>query len=192
MADGWPRATIEVAAITLVVFAVQTIATLVGLGIELFALSAPLTHRPWTVVTSVYAHGGVAHLVTNLVAILLFGAIVERRTTRWRFHAFVFGTGAVAGIAQVTVGSLLGPSPLVLGISGAVFALMGYALVSNPVADRLLGSIRMDPKTRIVLVILFAGVVTLASAGERVALIAHFTGFVLGLGAGRGHLLRVR
>lgn len=192
MASASGQATIEVAAFTVAVFLAQTLALAVGLGMELFVLTVPFDVRPWTILLSVYAHGSTEHLFANLLGLLVFGFIVERRSVRWRFHAFILATGAIAGMAEVFVGSMLGPAPSVLGISGAVFALMGYVLASNPVTDSLLAWLEVDTRVQVVLMLLVAVGITWVSRGERVALVAHFVGFFLGLVSGRAHLLRAR
>jgi len=89
------RATLETLAIASLVGIAQGALRLVDLA-AIFALSTPLSVAPWTVVTSVYAHGSIGHLLANALALLLVGPLVERRTTRLRFHAFVIGTGALA------------------------------------------------------------------------------------------------
>lgn len=190
MAHPTGRATIEVAVAVVIVYALQTAMVVVGLGVELLALSAPLSQYPWTVVTAVYAHGGPSHLLANLAGLILFGFIVERRTSRSRFHAFILLTGAIAGVAEVLVGSVIGASPMVLGISGAVFALMGYVFASNPVSGTVLDWLEVDWRVQLILFLVIALIITILTAGERVALIAHFTGLTLGLLSGRLHLLR--
>lgn len=191
MAPRTGQAILEVLLLCILVFLAQVVSLTFGLsGMEFFALSVPLSEYPWTIVVSVYAHGGIDHLIANIIGLLVFGFIVERRSSRARFHAFVLGTGAIAGIAEVLVGSMLGPSPLVLGISGAVFALMGYVLTSNPVAESVFGWLEMDLKVQLVLMVVLALAITWITRGERVALVAHFTGFLLGLIAGRAHLLK--
>ncbi|WP_423996172.1 rhomboid family intramembrane serine protease [Halorubrum trapanicum] len=185
------RATLETLGITLLVGATQALLSLVGL-FGLLALSTPVSVAPWTLVTSVYAHGSVGHLLANAVALLLVGPLVERRTTRLRFHAFVVATGALAGVAQVTVGSLLGPPSAVLGISGAVFALGGYLLAGNVVSATLFDRLRLSPRVQLLLFGLVAVVLTATTAAPGVALIAHATGAFCGLAAGRVGLLDTR
>ncbi|WP_434523077.1 rhomboid family intramembrane serine protease [Halorubrum sp. AS12] len=185
------RATLETLGIALLVGAAQAVLGVVGLA-GLFALSAPLSVAPWTLVTSVYAHGSVGHLLANALALLLVGPLVERRTTRPRFHAFVIATGALAGVAQVTVGSLLGPPAAVLGISGAVFALGGYLLAGNAVSTTLFDRLRLSPRLQLLLFGLVAVVLTATTAAPGVALVAHATGAFCGLVAGRVGLLDAR
>ncbi|TKX52763.1 rhomboid family intramembrane serine protease [Halorubrum sp. SP3] len=182
------RATLETLGIVLLVGAAQALLSLVG-RFGLLALSTPLSVAPWTLITSVYAHGSVGHLVANALALLLVGPLVERRTTRPRFHAFVVATGALAGAAQVTVGSLLGPPAAVLGISGAVFALGGYLLAGNVVSATLFDRLRLSPRAQLLLFGLVAVVLTATTAAPGVALIAHATGAFCGLVAGRMGLL---
>ncbi|GAA0548992.1 rhomboid family intramembrane serine protease [Halorubrum ejinorense] len=185
------RATLETLGITLLVGAVQSVLGVVGLA-GLFALSTPLSVAPWTLVTSVYAHGSVSHLVANGVGLLLVGPLVERRTTRARFHAFVVTTGALAGVTQVVLSGILGPSAAVLGISGALFALGGYLLAGNVVSATLFDRLRLSPRVQLLLFGLVAVVLTATTAAPGVALVAHATGAFCGLVAGRVSLLDAR
>lgn len=175
--------TLTTAIVLVCVFCIQFVIGLIGLG-WWFILSQPVSFAPWRLVTSVYAHASIGHLVANLVALVIFGLAVERTTTSLRFHLFFLISGALAGLTQVSL------SPVsVLGASGAVFALLGYALTSNTVTNGLLG--RMSGRAQVIIFVIIAAVVTVATAGPNVALIAHFAGLVIGLIAGRLRLLHV-
>jgi membrane associated rhomboid family serine protease len=188
----WPRSpTVDLLAVFVAVFAVQQIGGLAGVGLAAFALSLPLTVAPWTLVTSVYAHATVGHLVANAVALAIVGFALERFTTRARFHGYVLVTGAIAGVAQLFVGAVAGGGVAVLGASGAILALYGYVLAGNPLAGGLLDRLDLGRREQLVLLVAVAVVVTLLTAGSGVALVAHATGFALGLVAGRRRLLRV-
>ncbi|MFD1644271.1 rhomboid family intramembrane serine protease [Haloarchaeobius litoreus] len=152
----------------------------------LFVLDSPIS-QPWTFVTSVYAHAGVGHLLSNAVALVLVGFILERYTTRWRFHLFFVCTGAFAGFVQV----LLTDAPGVLGASGAVFALYGYVLGGNRLTDGLLRNLDIPAWAEYGVFLVVALVVTVATGAPGVALLAHFTGFLVGVAAGRVNLLAV-
>ena len=178
------RATLETLGIVALVGLAQGALGVIGLA-GMFALSAPLSIAPWTIVTSVYAHGSVGHLLANAIALLLVGPLVERRTTRFRFHAFVVASGGLAGVAQVALGGIVGTSPAVLGISGAVFALGGYLLAGNAVTTTVFERLRLTPRTQFALFAGIAVVLTLVTAAPGVALIAHATGAFCGLIAGR-------
>jgi membrane associated rhomboid family serine protease len=154
-----------------------------------FALGPTFTATPWTLVTSVYAHANVAHLVGNAVTLLFVGLLLERSTTNTRFHLFVLVTGILAGLAQVFSGSLLGQSSFVLGTSGAIFALIGYVVTANPVSEVAFSRLRLTRGVQFVVFAVLAVAVTILTGAPGVALVAHFTGLLLGLVAGRLHVL---
>ncbi len=129
----------ELLVVFAVVYVLQGIATLAGVMGGLFVLSPPVEHNPWTIVTSVYAHGGLWHLLSNSLALIVFGWPVARATTRLRFHTFFLLTGSIAGVSQIVLTAFAASVPMlpvtpslgVLGASGAVFALLGYLVASN-------------------------------------------------------------
>lgn len=173
-----------------IVYLVQEVAGLFGFGISWFALAAPFV-RPWTLITNVYAHASIGHLLTNAVALALVGFGLERYTTRLRLHGFVLVTGAIAASVELLVGTALGRSVAVVGASGAILALYGYVIAGNRITDGVFSRVTLSRRTKVVLVATAALVVTILTADRGVALIAHATGFVLGLLGGRIGLLRV-
>lgn len=190
MAGGTRSPTLDILGVMAGVYVLQVLGTTVGLDPAWFVLAAPLEVNGWTLVTSVYAHASLSHLVANAVGLALVGFPLERTSSWLRFQVFFLVTGMLAGTTEVLVGGLVGQAPSVLGASGAVFALFGYAAVGN----RLVGPVfdRFAPSRRAQL-LLFAGValvVTLVTAAPGVALVAHFTGLVVGAGAGRLGVLR--
>ncbi len=192
---------VETLGVFAVVFVLQILASLLSVALVagLFILSPPLSSNPWTIVTSVYAHGGLGHLLSNSVALVLFGWPVARATTRLRFHTFFIVTGALAGISQILVTGALAAAPLVpatptegvLGASGAVFALLGYLLASNRLSVGLASLVEVPQWVTYLVFLGLAVVVTVATGAPGVALVAHFTGFLLGLLAGRAGVLDV-
>ena len=189
--------TVQTLAVFLVVFAAQTLLAWVvpWLAGQLFVLRAPVGNNPLSLILSVYAHGGPGHLLSNAIVLVLVGLPVERTTSTLRYHGFFASVGMAAGVAQVVFTSLatLGRTqPGVLGASGAVFGLLGYLLASNVVADTLLDRLPIGARGQLLVLFALAMAVTMLTASPGVALIAHFTGFVLGALAGRVHLLRTR
>lgn len=182
--------TLDLLAVFGAVFVCQRLGGFFGLGIAWFALAAPVAH-PWTLVTSVYAHASLVHLLSNAVALAVVGLALERATTRGRFHGFVLVTGMLAAVTEFLVAGLVGTPVAVLGASGAVLALYGYVLAGNPVTGGLLSLFDLGRRAKVLLVAVVALAVTLLTASPGVALVAHFTGFALGLVAGRLRVLRV-
>ena len=182
--------TLETLGVFGVVFVLQFLTGLVGL-VGFFVLAPPVTANPWTIVTSVYAHASVGHLVANAVALLIAGLLVERRTTWLQFHLFFLSVGALAGVSQVVLTGVIGTPTAVLGASGAVFGLFGYLLAGNTVTASLFDRIELSPRAQFAVFALAALVVTIATGQPGVALVAHFVGLFLGLLAGAGRLLDV-
>lgn len=183
-------------AVQVVAGLVESLTALVGVVGSLFVLSPPIADEPWTIVTSVYAHGSLNHLLSNAVALVLFGWPVARATTRIRFHAFFLGSGALAGVVQVLATVFLArlsfvaaePSA-VLGASGGVFALLGYFLASNRLSSSIAGVFRLPRWVTVAGFVAVAVALTLATAAPGVALFAHFAGLLVGLFAGHLALL---
>lgn len=179
------------------VFALQFVTSLAGLINALFVLSPPVTENPWTIITSVYAHAGPGHLLSNAIALVIFGWPVARATTRLRFHLFFLSAGAIAGIAQIVVSRGLATLPVlvgsptvgVLGASGGVFALLGYLLASNRLTSTVGGVLTVPSWVTGLTFVVLAVVLTIATASPGAALIAHFTGLLVGLFAGKVNLL---
>ena len=172
------------------VYLCQQVGGIFGLGVAWFALATPVVH-PWTLITNVYAHASIGHLLSNAIALVVVGTVLEQSTTRARFHSFVLVTGMIAAITELLVGAILGTPVAVFGASGAILALYGYVLTGNPISGALLSVVDFGQRAKIVLVAGIALALTLVTAGPGVALVAHFTGFALGLVAGRRRVLYI-
>jgi membrane associated rhomboid family serine protease len=156
-----------------------------------------LAFRPsslWTgewwpgLLTSMFLHGGWAHLAMNAVAALAFGPPVARLATGARgavaFLLFYVACGVVATGGY----GLIHPDSYdsLVGASGAVFGLMGGALRLLGRRDqglRSLGDRRfLTTATVLMAVNAAAGLVGLAPGmdGARIAWEAHAFGFVCG------------
>lgn len=186
------RPTVTLVAAFVAVYLVELVAIQLGVGRGAFALALPLSTRPWTVLTSVLAHANFWHLASNAVALIVVGLFLERRTSPARFYAFFLLAGVLSGLAEVFVGAALGDPVSVLGASGGVLAVTGYLLSGNRVADVAVGGVAVGWRAGAVTLVAIAAVVTVVTARANVALVAHFTGLLLGLVSGRLHLLRAR
>ena len=78
----------------------------------------------WRVVSAIFLHGGMEHLVGNAIALFVLGMICEHAFGRVQF-VFLF---LMSGIAGSIVSMLTSPGPSV-GASGAIFGLQGAAIV---------------------------------------------------------------
>jgi uncharacterized protein len=88
---------------------------------DLFVLNSGSYAQPWRFLTAVFLHGGLAHLVYNLFALVLFGSILESLIGSRRFLLVFFVTGILANLISVNFySSSLGASGAILGIIGAL------------------------------------------------------------------------
>lgn len=185
----------QTVAILLVVFSIQVFS---GLNHDFFVLNVPLEAYTFTIVTSVYSHASLSHLASNILGLVVFSLPIARLTSKLRFHLFFILVGSLAGISQVLsiyylveLGLLdFEEVPGVLGSSGAVFGFFGYLLSSNKVTGFFANIISMPDYVSYLFYLSIGVFVTLATASPGVALIAHFTGFVIGVLAGRKNLLK--
>lgn len=127
--DRWrPRVVQAILAINVVVF-LGWIGARMSPGLRqlmvidfLVSPSRILAGRWWTVLTSVFSHSELWHLLINLLVLWSFGPVIERVLGRRRFVAFYLGTGVLASISHcVTSALLLGElDAAALGASGAL------------------------------------------------------------------------
>ncbi|MCM5703620.1 rhomboid family intramembrane serine protease [Larsenimonas salina] len=105
--------------------------TLTSQGLEAGTLSqAFATGQFWRLLSPVFLHFGWMHLVFNMVWLWYFGRQVEEYQGRLRFLALVVASGVFANLAQYMTGTLLFG-----GMSGVIYALMGYVWLWSRVPD---------------------------------------------------------
>ncbi|WPZ34264.1 rhomboid family intramembrane serine protease [Thalassobaculum sp. OXR-137] len=158
---------------------------------ELFGLRAravPIDGVPSvaTLVTAQFLHGGLMHLIGNVVAVLLAGILVERKAGAIR----LLGVFLLSGIAGLAVEAAAGPGSTapILGASAGAAGLMGGVLRLDPRGQIRIPwpgggrpRLRSFPAVPLIGVWLIAQVAGLAfAAGEPIAFLAHGTGFVMG------------
>ncbi|HEU5348237.1 MAG TPA: rhomboid family intramembrane serine protease [Ktedonobacterales bacterium] len=76
----------------------------------------------WRLLTSQFLHVEPAHLLFNVVGLLVLGGMLEREFGHWRFAILYFGAGTVGQLASVLFASTLissGASQAVIGLAGA-------------------------------------------------------------------------
>ncbi|HSR66303.1 MAG TPA: rhomboid family intramembrane serine protease [Acidobacteriota bacterium] len=85
-----------------------------------------------TMVTSMFLHGGLAHLFGNMLYMWVFADNVEDRMGAWRFAFFYLICGVGAGLVHI----LFNPGSTVptIGASGAVSGVLGAYLLLYPKA----------------------------------------------------------
>lgn len=76
----------------------------------------------WRLVTPMFLHGGIMHLLFNMFCLFIFGPELEKITGKMRFFTLFMLSGVFANIATYF---LMDPFYRHLGASGAIFGLFG-------------------------------------------------------------------
>ncbi|MGI4823530.1 MAG: rhomboid family intramembrane serine protease [Janthinobacterium lividum] len=82
--------------------------------------------QSWRLLTSLFVHGGVSHLLLNMFSLWLLGLMLEQRVGAIRLLAVYLASGLAASLATVWyhTGGINST-----GASGAIFGLYGFMLV---------------------------------------------------------------
>jgi membrane associated rhomboid family serine protease len=101
-------------------------------------LDGPDVHNGgwWRLVTAMFLHASVVHILFNMLALLWIGSPVEQYLGRARYLGLYFVSG-IAGSA----GALLQTPGVTVGASGAIFGILGAMLIIEwQVTGRLAGN----------------------------------------------------
>ena len=85
---------------------------------------------PSGLLTHMFVHAGILHLLGNMVYLWVFGDNVEDRLGHLRFLVLYLGGGLVAAAAQTVLN--LGTTVPLVGASGAVAAVLGAYVITYP------------------------------------------------------------
>lgn len=136
--------------------------------------------------SSMFMHGGMAHLLGNMWFLWIFGDNVEDEIGRFSFVVFYLLSGVAGAAAHVAL-NVHSHIPLI-GASGAISGVLGAYLVLHPTARvRMLLFLKLISLPAWGYLLLWAGwqVLSLSqasqAAGMKVAYWAHLGGFAAGM-----------
>jgi membrane associated rhomboid family serine protease len=165
---------------------------------QCFQVAPDYRKRPWlSAITTIFVHGGWAHLLGNMLFLWVFGNNVEDRFGRLKFLLFYLGVGLLSTYAYAltrpdATEPLVGASGAISGVLGAYLLLFPRAKVLSLVSFLFFFPLRLPAWLVLgfyfALQAFYAYGVGLAGGGA-VAYLVHVVGFVLGvavvLAAGR-------
>lgn len=134
----------------------------------------------WQLFTYLFLHGGITHLLFNLLALWMFGGALENYWGSKKFFFYFFFCGIGAGLCTV----LFTPHQMipVIGASGAIYGILlafGWLFPNRPIFLYFLFPIPAK-----YMVILFGVIELLASTegtGGGIAHLTHLGGLLFGL-----------
>jgi len=88
----------------------------------------------FTLITSMFMHGGIAHIAGNMLYLWIFGDNIENALGHKRYLLFYLLCGIIASLSHVFATKFLGQSLLVpsLGASGAISGVLGAYILLYP------------------------------------------------------------
>jgi membrane associated rhomboid family serine protease len=135
----------------------------------------------WQPLTYLFLHGGIGHILFNMLALWMFGADLERDWGTRRFLNYYFLCGIGAGISVILVALGLGGLGIrTIGSSGAIFGvLLAFGLLYP---DRIILFSFLFPMKAKYFVIIIGAITFLSSfqAGSGISHIAHLGGMIFG------------
>jgi uncharacterized protein len=82
--------------------------------------------EPWRLLTSMFLHADIWHIMFNMYALFIFGILIEQRIGSKRFLFAYFAFGIIAGIGASFF------YPKALGASGAIMSILGLTIMLLP------------------------------------------------------------
>jgi len=144
-----------------------------------FSLKSVLEGRLWTIVTGVFVHANLIHLLGNMVFLYVFGNTLESVSdTRKMLTAFFLG-----GLLSFPLSLPFFPSDATfLGASAAIFTLTAVVMLIKPL--RFSWLLLMPVGLVAILYFLYNGLAVYYHIQSGVAYVSHVIGFALGLPLG--------
>jgi rhomboid protease GluP len=122
----------------------------------------------WQLLTSMFIHASIFHLVGNMLFLLIFGLRAEEMFSLPEYLGIYLLGGLAGNLLYLATGVDAAPA---VGASGAIFAVFAAAVIYD----------RRSIRQSILGAILFTGFLFILNIGENTNLLAHAGGIVVGL-----------
>jgi rhomboid protease GluP len=129
----------------------------------------------WRLITVMFLHGGLLHILFNGFALYAFGMEMERLIGGWRFLLIYF----LGGLGGSLLSFGLGNYPVAVGASGAIFALLGGMTGFLWRHRQVFGSVGRNYLYNLLFTIFINAVITFSI--PNIDVYAHFGGLAMGL-----------
>jgi membrane associated rhomboid family serine protease len=136
----------------------------------------------WQFFTYMFAHGGISHLLFNMLALFIFGTQVERHMGSREFLLYYLLTGTLAGVFSFLVYWMTGAyGVFLLGASGAIFAVqLAYATFFPSAVVYIWGILPLRAPVMVLGFTILELVSSIMGLRSGVAHLTHLAGFAFG------------
>lgn len=162
--------TIILIAINIIVYLISLIGILTPSSLGINAIAIFKYHQWYRLITNMFSHFGITHLLCNMYALFSFGILIENLIGSKKFITFYILSGTVGSILVAIIDNIFKLNILAAGASGAIFSLLGYMLYASKQLN--------GPKKSIVTNIVITLIISSLAGGS---LMCHISGFVGGL-----------
>jgi membrane associated rhomboid family serine protease len=193
----FPRAIKTICIACISVFFLQTISALLfheagqRFWVDWFGLSpyaAVYGFRIWQPFTYIFLHGGILHILFNLLYLAMFGADLEHSWGARKFYIYFFVCGVGAGIVDIIVKLIIDPhgrgTALVptIGASGAIYGVLLAVAIVMPHRQVWVFPLPVTVSMRIFVIVMGAieFFSTIGSTGDGVSHVCHLGGMLVG------------
>jgi membrane associated rhomboid family serine protease len=143
----------------------------------LMFVPALVLERPWTIVTYMFLHGSMTHILFNMLGLFFFGPRLELELGSRQFLLLYF----IAGISGAILSLFLAPMAAIIGASGGVYGVfLGFAYLWPRAQIYIWGMIPVEARWLVVgmtALSLFGGA---GGSSDGTAHFAHLGGFLGG------------
>jgi membrane associated rhomboid family serine protease len=144
--------------------------------------------RIWQPFTYIFLHGGILHILFNLLYLCMFGADLERAWGSRKFYTYFFVCGVGAGVVNIIVKLLLDPhgrgTALVstIGASGAIYGVLLAVAVIMPHRQVWVFPLPVTVSMRVFVIVMGAieFFSTIGVSGDNVSHVCHLGGMLVG------------
>ncbi len=140
-----------------------------------------LVTRPWTLVTYIFLHTGLLHLLFNMLVLYFFGTALEKRVGNRQLLAIFFTAGILSAIGYTFLSRPIfniSPVPMV-GASGAIYGVFAALTMLEPDIRVYVYFVPMKLKYALVLFALLDFL--MVNSSDMIAHTAHLSGLFVGL-----------
>ncbi|MEM4637631.1 MAG: rhomboid family intramembrane serine protease [Candidatus Woesearchaeota archaeon] len=91
-----------------------------------------ISNRFYTLITSGFMHANLTHLIGNMVALFVFGRVVEKELGYKKTFIIYFGALLISGIFFSSINLIMNNNIPGIGASGAIMGLIAAAILLDP------------------------------------------------------------